>query len=240
MNRFLFLILVLAITSCSSNETSDSKNVKQSQIYQIYHIYWIKGEGSASASFRFGGENGTTLRLSDPSKITFNGKKLSESKFLFEGVYYAGVQTVYSDKHFFKFTDLDGKVYENGIEFKDVEILNPPKSVSKNENLVLELTRPILASEEIVCHAQSDTTKTNEMGVGNSSDKDVYFDLKSNRLIIKPGFFADFADVPVDIWLTNDVYQKPIEQKTDLEGELIFSFQSKDIQVIRLNVKAGK
>lgn len=235
MQRLIPLLIVSLITSCASNETADSKDVKQSEIYQNYTINWIMGKGYSSASFRFGGENGTTLHLTSPSKITFNGQQLTESEFLFGGSFYEGDQRGYSSKHEFRFIDTDGKTYVNNINFEDVEFVDPPQTVSKNENLVIELTRPILASERIVLAAKSDTSKSNEVQIGNDSDASAYYDLKAGKLIIKPGFFLNFKDVSATIWFIKEEKKKPIDQPTNLGGELKFNFQSFAISVTRIN-----
>lgn len=87
---YLFISTVFALTACQSNETGNSGDVAQDQVYRKYEID-INEESStatASADFRFAGENGTTLRLSSPAKITANGVELIEGKLLFGGVYY--------------------------------------------------------------------------------------------------------------------------------------------------------
>ncbi len=234
MKRLLPILLVSMITSCASNETADSKDVKQSEIYQNYTVSWIKGRGYASASFRFGGINGTTLHLTSPSKVTYNDQQLTESKFLFGGAFYEGDQRGYSSKHEFKFNDADGKTYINNIDFDDVEFMDAPKTVSKDENLIVELTRPILASERIVLAAESDTASSNEVQIGNDQQASAYYDLNSQKLIIKPSFFLNFSDVPAKIWLLKEDKKKPIDQPTNLDGEFKFTFQSKDISVTRV------
>src|SRR6187551_469702 len=233
MIRFLPITVILLITSCSSNETSDSKNVKQSEIYQTYRINWSNGSGSATASFRFGGENGTTLRLNEPSKVTYNGQKLTEGKFLFGGAFYQGDQVKYSSKHVFRFTDSDGKVYENTYEFEPIEFKNPPKTVSKSADLILPLSRRIKNDESLRFASQCDTVKSNEMPISTSKDDLVYYNDSAQQLIIKPAFFEGFTNLPALIWMEKSELKESLDQSTNLPGELHFSYQSKQVNIRR-------
>lgn len=92
MKNFFYLSILTALlfTACKSNETGNSKDVAQDQIYRSYDVDIDEATSTASASavFRFAGENGTTLRLSSPAKITANGVELTEGKLLFGGAYY--------------------------------------------------------------------------------------------------------------------------------------------------------
>ena len=164
---------------------------------------------------------------------------MTESKFLFGGVFYDGEQKAYSGKHEFRFTDIDGKTYKNSFDFEDVEFIHAPKSVSKEANLELELSRPVLANERIILSAQSDTSKSNSVQIGNDPQESAYYDLQLQRLIIKPEFFMDFADVPSTIWLEKEEIKKPLDQPTNLGGELHFTFQSREINVRRLGKVNG-
>jgi hypothetical protein len=236
---FIFAIASVLISSCASNETADSSGVKQTEIYQTYRINWQNGAGSCTASFRFGGENGTTLRLSEPSKVTINEQEMTEGKFLFGGAFYEADQQKYSAKHLYKFRDTDGKVYENGYDFEDVEFINPPTTVSKNANMILELNRQINSSENIYMEADQDTVSSNTKHITGDSTDAVYFDASHKRVIIKPEFFQGFTDIPVSIFLYKMDLVKPLNQHGNQTGELHFNFQSNVFVVKRRALKSG-
>jgi len=88
--QFIFLLPVIIIASCKSNETGNAKDVAQDQIYRTYEVNYLEETqvANVSAVFRFAGENGTTLRLNSPGKITANGVELVEGTLLFGGAYY--------------------------------------------------------------------------------------------------------------------------------------------------------
>ena len=120
MKNFLGLSILLAVifTACQSNETGNSKDVAQDQIYRKYKISIDEATATATASavFRFAGDNGTTLTLSSPAKITANGVDLIQGTLLFGGTYYRNegplgcpankVELVYTDKDGIVLTEL--------------------------------------------------------------------------------------------------------------------------------------
>ncbi|MEO5645347.1 MAG: hypothetical protein ABIQ40_18735 [Bacteroidia bacterium] len=237
MLRFIPLAFILIITSCVSNETSDSKDVNQAEIYQTYRINCVEGNTSVTASFRFGGENGTTLRLSKPASITYNQKSLTESKFLLGGAFYRQDNAGTVAKHIFLFTDVDGKKYVNSYDFEPVEFINTPKKASKSENLVLPVTRRINANEAITFRAECDTIKFNETTIGNSAADLVYYNDSAQALIVKPAFFEGFIDIPAKMWMEKSEFRAKLEETTNLPGEMHFSYQSKVISVVRKDKK---
>ncbi len=231
MLRYLPIVFILLIASCVSNETADSKDVSQSEIYPTYRFNWSQGSYSASVSYRFGGENGTTLKLTAPSLVTYNGQKLSEGKFLFGGTHYSLEGKKYAASHVFIFTDTDGQKYENKYDFEAVEFVSPSKSHSKGQELEIQLSRAISANENLVFTADCDTLAFNEMTIGSTPGDSVYYDAGKKSLIVKAGFFKNFPDKTANIWLSKTDFISPLEQKGHLDGEFHFSYQSRVISV---------
>lgn len=120
MKNLLGLSILMAVifTACQSNETGNSKDVAQDQIYRKYEVSIdeVTATASASAVFRFAGDNGTTLTLTSPAKITANGVDLIQGTLLFGGAYYRNegplgcpankVELVYVDKDGIVLTEL--------------------------------------------------------------------------------------------------------------------------------------
>lgn len=120
MKNLLGLSILIAVifTACQSNETGSSKDVAQDQIYRKYEVSIDEATATASASavFRFAGDNGTTLTLGSPAKITANGVDLIQGTLLFGGAYYRNegplgcpankVELVYTDKDGIVLTEL--------------------------------------------------------------------------------------------------------------------------------------
>ncbi|MBN2778919.1 MAG: hypothetical protein JXR36_14875 [Bacteroidales bacterium] len=132
---FATFVAIIFMYSCASSEIADSKDVNQAKIYQAYWVNYDAGENSnynVEAQFRFGGAQGTTLRLSEPSKVTVNGQEMDEKSDMLRGCYY---RTQISDKSEFNFLfmDTEEKEYKNkciinSIDFEAIEEIETLKS----------------------------------------------------------------------------------------------------------------
>jgi hypothetical protein len=229
MKYFILPLLVIsfAFASCASNETADSKDVNQSKIYQDYGYSWTSSGAYVTAAFRFGGENGTTLKFDDPGAVIYNGKSMEQAKYLVGGAYYAADEKEYSPEHTWKFKDAAGKIYENSFRFEKLEFKSTPDELVKGKNLVIELNRPVNAGEEVSFEASCDTIKSNDARISNNPDDLVYYSQSKQQLIVKPAFFVGFPkEAPVSIWMEKNESKSKLEQPTDLPGEMHFSYQS--------------
>src|SRR6476620_1924734 len=80
---------VLLLSACASTDSSNSDNVKQTEVWQNY---WVEYDDASNAltsgcTFRFGGSTGTTLLLTKPANVTFDGQEMtSSSGVLIKGV----------------------------------------------------------------------------------------------------------------------------------------------------------
>lgn len=151
--------------SCASNEIANSGDVKQSEIYQNYSVKYNEADNEThiKATFRFGGKNGTTLVLTPPSVVTFNGENMTRYESDFAGAYYknAHVKPLANGQECkFVFTDTEGKKYTNSIKFSPVLIGSLPMSVAKGNPLEFTMiTRPLAFGEKITIEL-SDTNNT--------------------------------------------------------------------------------
>ncbi|MDD3685963.1 MAG: hypothetical protein PHE56_04260 [Bacteroidales bacterium] len=133
-NKLALSSIVLAAFiafGCASSEIADSRDVNQKKIHQSYSVtYDASGDGSYAvwAQFRFGGNKGTTLKLSEPSTITVNGESMEEDQSDFYGCSY-GTRIKGTNKFSFKFIDTEKTEYVNTItvlsaEPKQVKVIN--------------------------------------------------------------------------------------------------------------------
>ncbi|MDD3739661.1 MAG: hypothetical protein PHH30_00335 [Bacteroidales bacterium] len=129
--------IALMVLSCASSEIADSKDVNQAKIYQSYSVFFDAESPDSyriTAQFRFGGNKGTTLRLSSPSVVTVNNTEMEEKSDSFSGCYYE-TSIKESGEFSFKFTDTENKEYSNSISLnpikpKEVEIVNADSKAS--------------------------------------------------------------------------------------------------------------
>lgn len=111
--------LPFLLTHCASNEIGQSRDVNQEAIYQQYHVECDMAAGTAyiMAQFRFAGENGTTLVLSNPSKLEYNGMQLLVDSNGISGAFYRknlSLQEVWGTQQL-EYTDFNKTSYKNNF-----------------------------------------------------------------------------------------------------------------------------
>lgn len=135
---FSMLVIVALITyGCASSEIADSKDVNQKKIHQSYSVtYDAAGDDSYAvwAQYRFGGNKGTTLKLSEPSTVTINGETMEENQSDFYGCSYEA-KIKGTNKFSFKFIDTEKTEYVNTItvlsaEPKEVKVINADRETN--------------------------------------------------------------------------------------------------------------
>ena len=81
-------------------------------------------EVESTAQYRFGGPDGTTLVLSDSSKVTLDGQLISVDSSKYKGAFYTIQKPFksFTGKHTWAFTDVQGKVYEESFLFQPIQL----------------------------------------------------------------------------------------------------------------------
>lgn len=177
MKRILiFFIATVVLGSCASNEVANSGDVKQSTIHQQYSIRYDESENItwANAAYRFGGSNGTTLILTKPAQVTFNGDSMRQVTTIISGASYglAYKKPIESGREcVFEYTDTEGKIYVNKLKFNAVLMGTPPAEVKKGMPLELPLFTQPLQHGESLHISLSDTVRTEEFVVENIPTK---------------------------------------------------------------------
>jgi hypothetical protein len=232
----LILAALVMLGACASNETADSSSVKQSEIYQDYSINWDSEtkEWMAYATFRFGGENGTTLRLSKPSAVTINGTAMNEGELLFGGATYRMSGKEWPNTAAFRFIDCDGRAYANTLSFNAIDFARTEVNVSKNEVLGIPLTRNVLATDEIYLYV-ADTSQQNDLKIKlftEDSAAPVKYDAAEQLLLIEPAFFEQMADVELSLWMKFSKTED-LKAATALGGQISMSYTSHTLKFKR-------
>ncbi len=173
---FWLLVIAISISGCASNEIANSKDVNQDKIYQKYSVKYDESsnETHIKATFRFGGENGTTLVLTPPSTVTFNGGKMTRYESDFVGAYYKIAQKkplANGQECKFVFTNTEKKEYTNNINFNPVLIGGVPTSLKKGNPLEFTMiTNPLAYGEKITLKLK-DTSHSVVFEVPNQQPK---------------------------------------------------------------------
>jgi len=139
-----FLVIggsLLGFAACSSNEIGNSKDVAPETVYQQYRIDYYESSDKLDlhAQFRFGGFNGTTLVLNNPSSISLDGQTLKVDSSKYGGAFYESHKSAsqFGGTHRYVFTDINGKKYENSFVFEPLRLVQAPTSASRKQALQL-------------------------------------------------------------------------------------------------------
>jgi hypothetical protein len=137
-----FCLLSLSFVSCSSSEIGESKDVSQETIYQQHSISYTEGDENATiySQFRFAGNMGTTLVLTKPASLQFDGAPVAVDSAEFEGAFYR--MTIPANRfygnHSIRYVDINKKKFDNIVSIGVFKLVNVPALVSRNKTLAIE------------------------------------------------------------------------------------------------------
>ena len=229
LRSFFISSLVFLFAGCSSNEIGFSADVNQQSIWQDYVIEYEEGKDNVDVfcQFRFAGENGTTLVLSKPAKIELDGKSIKVDSSDFTGAFYKADKPVagFFGDHQLRYTDINGKKYENSFSLNTFRLENIPASIKRDQPLLIQydIAVPLKADDyiEIVSdHTDSSFTVTHHY---NEGDKIV---IPQNELVRQKGN---------SLTIIATLYRKEaLQQKTNEGGEIKIAYTLKPLS-IKLN-----
>jgi hypothetical protein len=145
MFRYLsVLFLAFVFFSCTNSEIGNSKDVSPESIYCHYRVWGDEDNGivTVKLQFRFGGPNGTSLLLDDPSKAELDGVELRADSSQFQGAYYEMIKPVdeFAGKHTIVFTDLNEKKYKEEFDYPIVSFVTQLPDTVRRNDIVLDIT----------------------------------------------------------------------------------------------------
>lgn len=152
LNLLLFFACFLMV-SCASNETSDSDKVAQSEIYQSYFVEYDAStkEFEATAGFRFGGENGTTLRLVNKSVVRYEGQEMRIIQSPWTGTSYSYAKKgVLKAEHRFEYLNNEGETFVNSVPLLQAEPILVDAKIYKSKGVVVSWAGMPLSSKDQV------------------------------------------------------------------------------------------
>jgi hypothetical protein len=218
--------LATGLAACSSNEIGNSKDVAQESIYQQYSISYSEGDEKAAinAQFRFGGKNGTTLLLNNPSSISFDGTTIKVDSSDFGGAFYQVNKPVanFYGTHHFIFTDINNKKFDNDFVFEKFGLVNAPSAAAKTASLQLQFDSAGLRAGDEVTVSSSDTDSSFSV-TGTVSDKNFTISIPAEDIKRQKG-----KELKLDISLHRNV---PLQQNSKEGGELNISYRLKPVKI---------
>jgi len=219
------LFSLIAISACSSNEIGESKDVSQDKIYQKYRIRYNEGNDKANifAQFRFAGSNGTTLVLSKPSQLAFDGEIVKVDSSGGSGAYYEVNKPIanFYGKHHFIFTDINNKKFDNDFTFEPFRFVNIPAVVSKKQGFNLAFQPGALQPGDVI----------NVSSTGTDSSFTVSYEPSAANVINIPSKQL-MRQKNGDLKLETTLYRKlDLQQNTAEGGGMEISYSLKPITV---------
>lgn len=220
----IIFVFGYAVFSCASSEIANSEDVNQAKIHMSYSVVYDASSGddyTVTAQFRFGGSKGTTLRLSDPSKVLVNDAEMDENSDSFSGCYYQ--KTVSGTNEFtIKFIDTENKEYINSIKINPAK-LSPVDTVDADTKSVIYFTGIPLKANETVNIVIED----NE---GNCAEADS--DISgSDNVVFTPEDMQTLVAGKAEMYITRSLSVN-LEQKADEGGNFYAEYKSEKIPVI--------
>lgn len=221
MNRLFPLISILTLTfltSCTSNEIGNSKDVNPDAVYFDYQVWAEEGKDDATINlqYRMGGKNGTTLVLDEPSKVTLDSEQLKVDSATLTGAYYEVQRPIatFTGKHTITFTGLNKKEYKEEFEFTPFTLEpNVPATVVRGD-LVFNFKG--LDPIDYLSVILTDTSFTSK----DINDIDT---VKNGRLVITAGRLSALTNGPINLQFIKEL-DKPVKNGTKEGGRLYMSY----------------
>lgn len=227
-----FIPAAALLASCASTETADSSTVKQTEIYPSYDIKYDAADGNlrATASFRFGGASGTTMRLVDPSKVTYNGKDMEKQNNFLSGTYYSYSIAGYESTHTFEYTDNDGKKYKNTIALEPCKF--DERTMTVPDGKAFNATVTIGDPKDVTLYA-SDTAHIDEAMLSSDPNAKVYYDASAKTLRVAPEFFEHIRSSECSLILKSVKTKDQLDQTNHLGGSMEIEYRSQPLKITR-------
>jgi hypothetical protein len=207
-------VIFLSVIACSSNEIGFSKDVNPETIFMDYHVNYAEGEDSADCllQYRFAGENGTTLVLSEPSTVKIDGIELRADSSDFAGAYYEKkfAAAAFEGNHVIAFTDMHGKIRTEVFNFHRIRLANDILSANKQRDLVLNFE--YLQQEDMIEVNISDTS-------GATEDIKIAAKPVNGKLAVTAAQLQTLSIGPCKLEIYKSI-SKPLQQQTAEGGKI--------------------
>jgi len=218
------LLAITGLFACNSNEIGESKDVNQDKIYMDYSISYNEGDDQVALNFqyRFAGAAGTTLVLNNPSQVKLDGEVLKADSSKYGGAFYTVNKNYHAflGKHSIKFTDINGKHFENSFEFAPFTLANLPVTADRNKDLLVSYNiNGLNAADDIEINSvDTDSSFHYRQSGANTSVAIPASDLKRQ----KNGYLSFEATI----------YRKiPLTQTTAEGGSLRLTYRLKPVKI---------
>ena len=216
--RAVWLISIVFLFCCTSDEIGSSKHVNPEAVFFDYEIWAEEGKEDVTVNlqYRMGGRNGTTLVLDEPSKVMLDGEQLQVDSAKVTGAYYEVQKpfTSFPGKHSITFIDLNRKEYKEEFEFNPF-ILDPdvPATLTRGDLIFNFKGLDSIAYLNVIL---TDTSF-------NSADINDIDTVRDGRLMISAHRLSALVNGPINLQFHREM-EKPIRNGTKEGGKLYIHY----------------
>jgi len=211
------LILTSILYSCTSNEIGNSKDVNPDAVYFDYEIWAdeTNPEVTVNLQYRMGGPNGTTLVLTEPSKVLFDGEQLKVDSAKVTGAYYEIQKPAasFAGKHTIVFTDLNKKEYKEEIEFIPFTVDSISPTMDRGD---LVFTFKGLNAVDVLDVALTDTSYSSD----DINDTDT---IRNGQLVISANRLESLKNGPINLQFYKEV-EVPLKNSAAEGGRILIRY----------------
>jgi hypothetical protein len=138
------LVAALFLISCSTEEIGNSRDVNPATVFTSYSISYTEGEPdvTCTAQFRFAGKEGTTLLLSDTSRVQLDDQTIAVDSNEYRGAFYETERAMpaFTGEHHFSFRDIRGKEYKEDFSFQPITLAQPIPLTLEAKDFILDFS----------------------------------------------------------------------------------------------------
>jgi hypothetical protein len=214
----IFLVSLVFIFSCTSNEIGNSKDVNPDAVFFDYEIWAEEGKEDVTVNlqYRMGGKNGTTLVLDEPSKVMLDGEQLKVDSAKVTGAYYEVQRPLssFTGKHMISFIDLNKKEYNEEFEFRPFTLEPDVPSTLNRGDLVFNFKG--LEPIDYLGVILTDTSFTSH----DINDIDT---VRNGRLVIKADRLSALINGPIHLQFYREQLL-PLKKPTKEGGKFMITY----------------
>lgn len=217
--KYIFPVVSFAslLLACNNTEIGDSKDVNPESIYIDYQVIYNESLDSINCflQYRFGGKSGTTLVLTPPSHVTFNGDNIIVDSSPLLGAFYRKqfLRAGFEGTNTIQFTDNKNQMHEETFHFVPFSCAKVPTVFKQSDSLVF--TFDGVKNNDTIIFEIVDTSSA-------SPDMDSILNIKNNQLIIPATAFKNLSPGILDFKFQK---KQDVPLKNPLAEGGAFSFQ---------------
>ncbi|MEO7210662.1 MAG: hypothetical protein ABIY35_06945 [Chitinophagaceae bacterium] len=222
---FSVMVFTSLLFACNNNEIGDSKDVNPESIYIDYQVLYNENLDSINCflQYRFGGKSGTTLVLTPPSHVNFNGENIAVDSSPILGAFYRKrfLRVGFEGANTIQFTDSKNEMHEETFNFEPFSCSVAPTVFKQPDGVAF--TFEGVQNNDSILFEISDTSSV-------SPNMDTIILIKNNKLIIPASAFIKLSPGILDFKFQKK-QGRPLKNPLAEGGEFIFQYILKPIRV---------